>query len=190
MGSGGKGASSAGSTTYEEPEISKTMAKLSEQLFQEATPGRRELFGQGLEALKTGGVSAQIPSVQRAVESSKMALGDAIKSIDTNMGTAGLGGTPYAERTKAETTMKGELANNQAALQIGQWFMQMLPNLVSGTQTQGLQAGQTATQGANAALGATASSSNAAMASNTAKGGQMMDAMMTPFRMFSFSKQL
>lgn len=156
------GSSSKGGGPSSTP-ASDTASQLSKMLFAETSPLRHTLESQGLEALKTGGTSASIPSIQRAVESSKASLSDTIAQINSNLASGGLGGTPFGAATKANANIAGEQGVTNAANAIGQWFMQMAPNLLAGQQ-------QTATGLSGQAVGAESNLTAANTAAATSKG--------------------
>lgn len=155
-GGGGKGGGGATDTAS-----SRAMADLAKQIFSETTPLRQTMEAQGLEALKTGGTSASIPSVQRAVESSKVATSNALRQTGDSLSSAGLGGTPYGEAILANTGMQGEMAGNQAANAIGQAILSMVPALLTGQQATGASLFQSAA-GVEGGLGAANTQAGAA----------------------------
>ena len=167
---GGGGVSNAGAQTYTTPTEATQAGNLGQKLWATIFPNLSEAATQGMELLKTGGTAASIPSVQRAVESSKLALSNTLKQLTGNLASSGLGGTPYAESAKANTTMQGEQAASQAGTQAGSSLMQYISQLLGGTATAGTSLMGQATQGGISALGSTANSSNQAMQSNTSKG--------------------
>lgn len=112
---------------------SKDAIKMNKEMFRESTPVRQELLGQTLEALTTGGVGAQIPIIQRAVESSKAALGQGLRSTTENIAQMpGLGGTPFAESMLAQQRVGGEQQIAGIPSQIAQQFAGQAPNLALG----------------------------------------------------------
>jgi hypothetical protein len=181
MGGGGKSPSPAPTYSYTEPESLKTFADLATKQYTTALPGAKELLAQGMEALRTGGTAASIPSIQRATEQSKMALSQTLRQIGGQLAQGGLGGTPYGEAIKASATQTGETNIANTATQIGQWFMQMLPNFLTGQQTMSLQGmGQAAgmsNQGVMNALNATARGYDVASTNQTSKGNAYLGAM-------------
>lgn len=89
----------------------KDTIKMNKQLFQESTPVRKELLGQTLEALTTGGVGARIPLIQRAVEANKAGLAQGLRASSENISSIpGLAGTPFAESIMAQQRVGGEQA--------------------------------------------------------------------------------
>jgi hypothetical protein len=163
MGGGGsKGGSSSSDTA-----ATKALADISKQVWNESKPGFQELMSQGMEAWKTGGTSASIPMVQRAVESSKVAGSEAMKQAESGLASSGLSGTPYGESILAQTGLSSELAANNAGMDIGKYIMSMLPGLVTGGQSNAFS-GLSNTANAQAAI------KNANTAAATSKGNSMM----------------
>lgn len=79
---------------------------------------RGEYLGQALEALRTGGSGAQIPSIQRAVEQSNMATGQALTQMQGALGTSGLRGTPQGQSLLAQVLQQGLQQTSQIPSQI------------------------------------------------------------------------
>lgn len=127
------------------------LAPQATALLNEAKPLGTEWVAQLLEALKTGGVNAQIPIVSKAVESSRQASSQALAGIDKYLAQMGLAGTPFGANTRATQMRTGE----QQAAQIGtDYIMQLLsqiPAYLSSTREAGIaglkEAGTTVSQG-------------------------------------------
>lgn len=92
-----------------------------------------DLIAQIGDAIKTGGVGAQIPIINRAVEDSRAGTANALKQLDDRFGASRTGGTPYAERTRADTLLSGEHATAGIPTDIAKKFIEMggsiLPNV-------------------------------------------------------------
>jgi hypothetical protein len=74
-------------------------------------PGIAKEYGSQInEALKTGGVGAQIPIINRAVENSRQATSNTMRDLDSQFGKFNLSGTPYGEALRANTSLAGEQA--------------------------------------------------------------------------------
>lgn len=99
------------------PEI--TVEAMREQLrqnraiFRTQQPIRRVLSQQTLEALRTGGVGARLPIAQRAVENTRIATGQSLRSAEGGLSRAGLAGTPFAQRMLAQLSQQGRFAQSQ-----------------------------------------------------------------------------
>jgi len=122
-----------------------TLMQMGQKLFKQSGPVRKELFAQVLEALKTGGVGAQIPVIQRAVENSRAASGQALQQTSDQLAGANLSGTPYGQSILAQGRIAGNLASANIPTDIAQQFIGMGPGLATTTAQQGLGAVQSAT---------------------------------------------
>src|SRR5438876_4705928 len=100
----------SGAGKPETPEQINKLGAIAETILKQTGPVRKELLGQTLEALKTGGVGARIPIIQRAVEASKQATSSALKETTASGGAAGLAGTPFLQSILAKTRVSGEQA--------------------------------------------------------------------------------
>lgn len=93
------------------------------------------LISQIDEALKTGGVGAQIPIIARATEASRGATSNALGQLDAQLAASGLGRSSYGMRTRADTLLKGEQATADIGPKIAQSFIDkgatVLPSVVS-----------------------------------------------------------
>lgn len=116
-------------------------------LFGQAKPVQKELFGQTLEALRTGGVGAQIPIIQRTVESQKQALSGSLKDLEGGLAGSNLAGTPFGQRILAQTAMQGRQEISNVPTAFAQQFISGAPGLTQGATGQGInllgQASQT-----------------------------------------------
>jgi hypothetical protein len=101
-------------------QIAMSFLQRSKTLFKTAKPLFQESAAQQLEALKTGGVGARIPMIQRAVEASKAATAGALRGTTDELAATGLAGTPFAASTLAGTRMSGEQATSQIPTTIAQ----------------------------------------------------------------------
>ena|SRR5690242_16523417 len=100
--------------------VAQNFLKRSKFLFQSAKPLVAESNAQQLEALKTGGVGARIPMIQRAVEASKSATANALSGTSAELATSGVAGTPFAANILAGARMSGEQATSQIPTNIAQ----------------------------------------------------------------------
>lgn len=83
--------------------------------YQSTMPILQELSRQILEALKTGGVGAQIPMIQRLIEATSKSASDTTRSATTSVARSGAGeyGRNFLEAVKGQ----GGFSVSQAALQ-------------------------------------------------------------------------
>lgn len=123
---------------------SKAGEGFARELQTQTRPLRQELFDQLLEGLQTGGVGAQIPIIQRATEASATAGSNSIEQLDEQLALSGLAGTPFGQRTRAESQRLSEANTAAVPTNIIQQFLGQAPQLILGS-------GQQATQGFAAA---------------------------------------
>lgn len=67
-----------------------------------AAPALRSYSGQAAEALRTGGVNANIPSINAAVDASRQSSSQSETQLREQLGRSGLAGTPFAETIMAQ----------------------------------------------------------------------------------------
>jgi hypothetical protein len=174
MGKGkGGGTGAAGANALERSSI---LGGQGRRVFNQAFPTFSELQGQQLEALRTGGVGAQIPIIQRAVEAAKSAGSEALQNTEASLGANNLAGSPFGQQILAQlrqgtqqiaSNIPTEMASNfinqagqtslgglQAAQGLGQAALGGLTGL-AGSQAQ-LGAGQSGGKGTAAGGGAAA----------------------------------
>ena len=129
----------SGAGKPETPEQITKLGQIAETILKQAGPLRKELLGQTLEALKTGGVGARIPVIQRAVESSKQATSNALRGTTESLGATGLASSPYGQSILANIRTQGGQATSQIPTQIAENFIGAAPGIVASMQGQGLQ---------------------------------------------------
>jgi len=132
--SSGKGGSARGPqlTANPDPELQAFTKEIRET----SKPVRDEVFSQVLEALKTGGVGAQIPSIQRSVEASKQATSSALRGLDEDLASSGFGRTGFGARARGETLLAGEQATAQIPTLMAQDWLSVAPSLALGSAAQ------------------------------------------------------
>lgn len=119
----------------------KQLATLSELTFNQSKGARKELYNQLTEALKTGGVGARIPIIQRAVEDVKAGTAQALAGQQQDYARAGLSGSPIAIQGLAQQRMAGSQAAARVPTDYAQQLINAGPGLVSsGTGIPGLAA--------------------------------------------------
>lgn len=142
----------------------------SRGLFKTQQPIRRELSAQILEALKTGGVGAQIPIVQRAVEGTKQATSGALRGTEEALAGGNLMNTPFGQQILAQQRQAGAQAASNIPTDIARAFIGGAPEFIgtAGGQAAGLSGGL-----ASSALGAYGGAAQQRMQSKaTTKGGK------------------
>lgn len=112
-------------------------ARRGGKLYRTAMPLYQELVGQTLEGLRTGGVNAQIPIIQRAVEQSKIAGSNATAQATEGLRGAGLAGTPFGQSIINDTRTAGALQTSRIPSEVVQGFIGGAP----GLSAQGFSAG-------------------------------------------------
>jgi len=95
--------------------------KKADELMRQTKGLRTEILGQGTAAIKGQNIAAQIPSIQRAIESQKSATSGAIRSIESQKGLAG---TPFGQRAAVEARQRGALAQSQTTTDMAQQAIQ------------------------------------------------------------------
>lgn len=85
----------------------KEIANFARGMLKQTGPLRREVIGQGMEALRTGGVKAQIPMIQQAVSQANQATAQGLKQTAGDLAAKNIGG-PFASRLLAQQRMGGE----------------------------------------------------------------------------------
>ena len=111
---------------------SQALEDITKQIFEETTPVRGEMINQFLDVLLTGGAGSQIPSITRAMESSKRATSQNMAGLDTRLAQEGIAGTPFAEGIRSQTQMQGDLATSQIGPQLAMQLLQLIPGFVTG----------------------------------------------------------
>jgi len=112
-----------------------------EREIREASKPTRDLvFSQVTEALKTGGVEAQIPSIQRSVEASRGATSSALRGLDEDLASSGLGRTGFGARARAETLLAGESGTANIPTAMAADWLSVAPSLALGSSAQSIGA--------------------------------------------------
>lgn len=126
------------------PEIDN-LSSLARNLFNETAGLRKEFTAQGLEALKTGGISAQLPMIARAVEASKGQLSQDLQSTQDSLARSGLVGTPFGQNILAQGRIMGGQNISNIPTSFAQNTINMIPNFIAAMTGQSMGgAGQAA----------------------------------------------
>lgn len=91
-----------------------------------------ELLGQITEALRTGGIGAQIPIIQQSVSASNQAASDALRQTRDSLAQSGLSRTPYGQSILAGTRMQGAQQTAGIPTQYAQSFIDQAPGFSQG----------------------------------------------------------
>jgi hypothetical protein len=97
---GGKTSSSSSSTSSPWADV---LGKIGLQEWRMAKPAISTYNQQAAEALKTGGVNANIPSINAAVDASRQSSSQSETQLREQLARSGLAGTPFAETIMAQT---------------------------------------------------------------------------------------
>lgn len=109
-------------------------------------PVQQELFGQVLEALKTGGVGAQIPFIRRGVEDTRSATSSALRALESGPGA----NTPFGQRIRSQVATQGALQQARLPVEAAQSLISGAPGLIGQAGQTTAALGQQFTQGAGA----------------------------------------
>lgn len=124
----------------EPSQAGEKLAGVAQRIIRETNPVRREILGQQLEALQTGGVNAQIPIVQRAVDASNRAASQATEAARSDIARTGLAGTPFGANVLANVGLEGRARSAAIPSAIAGSIASGAPAFVSSIQSQGLEA--------------------------------------------------
>jgi hypothetical protein len=161
VGGGGKDKSSPG--------IDQLLS-MAAGLNSEVSPLRQAYGKQSLEALKTGGITAAIPIINRAVEASRSSLSSTLNSMNEDLAKYRLTGTPFGQQIYNQARIGGEANVANIAPQYAANFINQIPSFVSAITGQAVQG-----MGAGAgAQGGVIQSDNAGRAQTSAAFIQMM----------------
>ncbi|HXU80084.1 MAG TPA: hypothetical protein VN914_01720 [Polyangia bacterium] len=164
MASTGKGGSVKKSSAEE------GLLSVASQLINESAPLRKEVLGQTLESMQTGGIGAQLPIVQKGIEASRAATASTLSGLDESLARSGLGRSSAAIANRANTTLTGELATQAIPQDVASQFIAIAPSLTMGFTGQGMQGLTGATGAANQRMGISAQR-------DIAKGNQQAEIM-------------
>lgn len=96
---GGKSSSSSQSTNSPWADV---LGRIGQQQWRMAKPALSAYSGQTAEALRTGGVNANIPSINAAVDASRQSASQSETQMREQLARSGLAGTPFAETIMAQ----------------------------------------------------------------------------------------
>lgn len=91
-----------------------------------------ELVRQLSEALRTGGVGAQIPIIGQAVSAANQATSSALRDTQGSLASSGLARTPYGQRILADTRLSGAQQAARIPTDIAQSFIAQTPQYSLG----------------------------------------------------------
>lgn len=134
------------------------LSNIAEALFNESTPLRRTLLTQGKEAADTGGVTSQIPLINRLIEGRRSALSTSMRDTEGRLAASGLARTPFGQSTLANLQIGGESEIADIGPKTAAEFLKML---VAPTFNQSGQVVSAASGAAGAESTVTASENQA-----------------------------
>ena len=114
-----------------------TTVGLGEQFIQKGGALFDTLDKQLQEALKTGGVGAQVPFVQNAVGASTQASNAAMSNAKNALSTIGAGNDPLSQGVLAGINMQGQQTAANIGPQLTEQFISMAPGVASSTANMG-----------------------------------------------------
>lgn len=160
MGSTGKAKAGGGS---------KTLERLAERQYNLLEPGLKLYAGQTEEALRTGGIGAQIPVIKRAEEGSRAATSQALTQLDQQLALSpALASSPWAALARGRVLQAGELSTSQIPVQIAQGFIGAAPGFLN--------------QGAQISFGGLGSAGGQQTAANIATSQNQIDFLKAMFQ--------
>lgn len=115
------------------------LSSMARALFNQTAGLRKEYTNQSLEALKTGGITAQIPIIARALEHSRRAQSQSRQTTTDNLARTGLVGTPFGQSILAQQEITGNQQIADIPTNYAQSFINQIPNFVSTMTGQGIQ---------------------------------------------------
>lgn len=121
------GSSSKTSTGTASSPFAPLLAKFSRAFMPAAT----QLGAQESEALRTGGVNAQIPIINRAVDASRQAGSMTNQQVQESLAKAGLSGSSFGQAIMAQTEQEGNQKTAEIPADIASQFIGIVPGSVS-----------------------------------------------------------
>ena len=117
------------------PEVDN-LGSYARALFNETAGLRKTYEDQGLEALKTGGITAQIPLIARALEASKGQLSQDLQATNDDLARQNLAGTPFGEGIRSQARITGGQQIARIPTDYAQGFIQQLPSFLASLTGQ------------------------------------------------------
>lgn len=121
--SGGKSSGSNSSSTF------SPYAPILAQFGKTALPLYKELSSQAGEALRTGGINAQIPLINRSLDEARGAFSKSFENTRQALARTGLGKSGFGQSMLADLGMQGENAVSQIPTNVASQFIAGIPGL-------------------------------------------------------------
>ncbi len=115
------------------------LGQMARALFNQTAGLRSEYLKQSEEALKTGGINAQIPIIARALEHSRQAQSQSRQTTTDNLARTGLAGTPFGQSILAQQEMTGNQQIADIPTNYAQHFISQIPAFITSMTGQGMQ---------------------------------------------------
>lgn len=131
------------------PQIDQ-LGAIAKQLYNDTSSVRNTMLKQGEEALKTGGIGAQIPMITRALDQSRSQLSTDLASTKEDLAKYRLVGTPFGQSILQNAQVVGNQGISQIPTNFAQGMIAQLPGFVSALTGQGMSGmGQAASAQSN-----------------------------------------
>lgn len=105
---------------------------IKENILPGFSPIQNQTFSQLSEALRTGGVGAQIPIIQQSVSQSQSALSRGLQDVQGRQAAQGIAGTPFGNRELTGARLEGQQSIARIPTDYAQQQTQQAPQLVQG----------------------------------------------------------
>jgi len=99
---GSSGGKTSSSTSSQSSPYAPILAAIGSQMWNTAKPVSQTYANQANEALKTGGVNANIPSINASVDASRQSSSQSETQLRQRLAQSGLAGTPFAQNIMAQ----------------------------------------------------------------------------------------
>ena len=163
MGKGGGGG---------ETSLTRELAGASREQRTAFAPLQGMLLKQGGTGLRTGGIGARIPDIQRAVEAARMSQAQGLRTLDTQLAQGGLAGTPFGAAARGEAGRQAEFVTSQVGPQLIQERINQALSLIGAQGGQGLAGlGQAASLSSQQAIAAQAAQAQQSAGIGAGLGG-------------------
>lgn len=124
--------------------LAPLLAQISSTLFGEAQPTTTALGNQTAQALNTGGVTAQVPIINRALDASRAAYTTSIESLRQNLARWGQGSSTSGQSVLAGAQQAGQQQVAATGPQTTLQFLQSALPMIFGLNSNAIGAGGTA----------------------------------------------
>jgi len=137
MGGGGKGGGVGGNQISATPD--PAISAFTEEVRAGTKPIRDTVFAQISEALRTGGVGARLPIVQKGNEASRSATSAALRSFDEATAGTGTERSPLTAAARGQISLAGEQRTAGIPVEAARELTQIAPNVALGSASTIIQ---------------------------------------------------